>query len=92
MLAPYEPSLAAILTTNTSQRGTSRFQCAHRLTGLHILSHAAVSQKTIDCTCQPNCEAIENELGRVFIETLRTAMPGDELLIAYRLTTERTFR
>ncbi len=37
-------------------------------------------------SCQPNCEAIEDERGRVFIETLRDVVPGDERCIAYGLT------
>lgn len=37
-------------------------------------------------SCQPNCEAIEDGRGRVFIETLKDVMPGDELSIAYGLT------
>lgn len=41
-------------------------------------------------SCQPNCEAIEDERGRVFIETLRDVMPGDELFITYGLTIDGT--
>ena len=37
-------------------------------------------------SCQPNCEAIEDERGRDFIETIRAVKPGDELCIAYGLT------
>jgi SET domain-containing protein len=43
------------------------------------------SARWLNHSCQPNCEAIEDERGRVFIETLRDAMPGDELFIAYGL-------
>ncbi|MFM0334815.1 SET domain-containing protein-lysine N-methyltransferase, partial [Paraburkholderia strydomiana] len=34
-----------------------------------------------------NCEAIEDERGRIFIETVRDLKPGDELFITYGLTT-----
>jgi SET domain-containing protein len=44
------------------------------------------SARWLDHSCQPNCEAIEDERGRVLIETLRNVMPGDELCIAYGLT------
>ena len=44
------------------------------------------SARWLNHSCQPNCEAIEDERGRVFIETLRDVMPGDELSIAYGLT------
>jgi SET domain-containing protein len=46
------------------------------------------SARWLNHSCQPNCEAIEDEWGRVFIETLRDVMPGDELSIAYGLTTD----
>jgi SET domain-containing protein len=44
------------------------------------------SARWLNHSCQPNCEAIEDERGRVFIETVRSVMPGDELFIAYALT------
>jgi uncharacterized protein len=44
------------------------------------------SARWLSHSCQPNFEAIEDERGRVFIETLRGLMPGDELFIAYGLT------
>ncbi|MFM0454141.1 SET domain-containing protein-lysine N-methyltransferase [Paraburkholderia nemoris] len=44
------------------------------------------SARWLNHSCQPNCEAIEDGRGRVFIETLRDLMPGDELFIAYGLT------
>ncbi|RQM59619.1 MULTISPECIES: SET domain-containing protein [Burkholderia] len=44
------------------------------------------SARWLNHSCQPNCEAIEDERGRVFIETLEDVMPGDELFIAYGLT------
>ena len=44
------------------------------------------SARWLNHSCQPNCEAIEDERGRVFIETLKDVMPGDELFIAYGLT------
>jgi SET domain-containing protein len=44
------------------------------------------SARWLNHSCHPNCEAIEDERGRIFIETLRNVMPGDELFIAYGLT------
>ncbi|TCK84168.1 hypothetical protein B0G74_8979 [Paraburkholderia sp. BL9I2N2] len=44
------------------------------------------SARWLNHSCRPNCEAIEDERGRVFIETVRDVMPGDELFIAYGLT------
>jgi SET domain-containing protein len=44
------------------------------------------SARWLNHSCQPNCEAIEDERGRVFIETIRAVMPGDELFIAYGLS------
>ncbi|MFL9862241.1 SET domain-containing protein [Paraburkholderia madseniana] len=44
------------------------------------------SARWLNHSCQPNCEAIEDERGRVSIETLKDVMPGDELFIAYGLT------
>jgi SET domain-containing protein len=45
------------------------------------------SARWLNHSCKPNCEAIEDERGRIFIETIRAVMPGDELFIAYGLTT-----
>ncbi len=36
--------------------------------------------------CDPNCEAIEYDDGRVFIHARRTIRPGEELTYDYRLT------
>ncbi|WP_372450037.1 SET domain-containing protein-lysine N-methyltransferase [Paraburkholderia aspalathi] len=44
------------------------------------------SARWLNHSCAPNCEAIEDERGRVFIETLRDVMQGDEPFIAYGLT------
>ncbi|WP_134143890.1 SET domain-containing protein-lysine N-methyltransferase [Paraburkholderia sp. BL6665CI2N2] len=44
------------------------------------------SARWLNHSCRPNCEAIEDERGRVFIETIRSVKPGDELFIAYGLT------
>ncbi|WP_211709213.1 SET domain-containing protein, partial [Paraburkholderia aspalathi] len=44
------------------------------------------SARWLNHSCQPNCEAIEDERGRVFIETVRDLKLGDELFIAYGLT------
>jgi len=43
------------------------------------------SARWLNHSCRPNCEAIEDERGRVFIETLTDVMAGDELCIAYGL-------
>ncbi|MEZ2311928.1 SET domain-containing protein [Paraburkholderia sp. RCC_158] len=45
------------------------------------------SARWLNHSCEPNCEAIEDERGRIFIETVRDLKPGDELSIAYGLTT-----
>ncbi|MFB9127510.1 SET domain-containing protein [Paraburkholderia dipogonis] len=47
------------------------------------------SARWLNHSCQPNCEAIEDERGRVFVETLEDVMPGDELCIAYGLTIDK---
>jgi uncharacterized protein len=39
----------------------------------------------INHSCDPNCKAIENSRGRVFIEALRDIRAGEELLYDYRL-------
>lgn len=44
------------------------------------------SARWLNHSCEPNCEALEDERGRVFIETLKALSPGDELYIAYGLT------
>lgn len=44
------------------------------------------SARWLNHSCRPNCKAIEDERGRVFIETIRDVKPGDELYIAYGLT------
>ncbi|WP_408316991.1 SET domain-containing protein-lysine N-methyltransferase [Paraburkholderia sp. RL17-347-BIC-D] len=44
------------------------------------------SARWLNHSCRPNCEAIEDERGRVLIETIRAVKPGDELSIAYGLT------
>ncbi|MGF6971065.1 SET domain-containing protein [Paraburkholderia sp. WC7.3g] len=46
------------------------------------------SARWLNHSCQPNCEAIEDGRGRVFIETIKDVLPGDELSIAYGLTTD----
>ena len=40
----------------------------------------------INHSCDPNCEAIEDNRGRVFIEALRNIRAGEELFYDYRLT------
>lgn len=49
------------------------------------------SARWLNHSCQPNCEAIEDGRGRVFIETLRNVLPVDELFIAYGLTIDDAF-
>jgi len=39
----------------------------------------------INHSCDPNCEAIEDTRGRVFIYALRNLRPGEELFYDYRL-------
>jgi SET domain-containing protein len=39
----------------------------------------------INHSCEPNCEAIEEEDGRVFIYALRNIKPGEELFYDYQL-------
>lgn len=39
----------------------------------------------INHSCDPNCEAVEEEDGRVFIEALRNIAPGEELFYDYQL-------
>jgi SET domain-containing protein len=39
----------------------------------------------INHSCHPNCEAIEEEDGRVFIHALRNIRPGEELFYDYQL-------
>ena len=40
----------------------------------------------INHSCDPNCKAIEDSRGRVFIEALRDIHAGEELFYDYRLT------
>jgi SET domain-containing protein len=46
------------------------------------------SARWLNHSCQPNCEAVEDEPGRIFIETIRAVKPGDELCIAYGLVVD----
>jgi SET domain-containing protein len=39
----------------------------------------------INHSCEPNCEAIEDDRGRVFIHALRYICPGEELFYDYQL-------
>src|SRR3954454_6928597 len=39
----------------------------------------------INHSCEPNCEAIEEEGGRIFIEAIRNIAPGEELFYDYQL-------
>ena len=40
----------------------------------------------INHSCEPNCEAIEHEEGRMFIHALRSIRAGEELTYDYQLT------
>ena len=42
----------------------------------------------INHSCDPNCEAIEEEDGGVFIYAMRTIQPGEELNYDYRLSVD----
>ncbi len=42
----------------------------------------------INHSCDPNCEAIEEEDGSVFIYAMRTIQPGEELHYDYRLSVD----
>jgi SET domain-containing protein len=48
------------------------------------------SARWLNHSCQPNCEAIEDGQGRIFIGTLTDVMPGDELFIVYGLAIDET--
>jgi len=50
-------------------------------------SRGGNSARWINHSCAPNCEAVEDE-GRVFIETLRTIHPGEELSYNYGIVLE----
>ncbi len=45
------------------------------------------SARYINHSCSPNCESL-NDGGRIFIETLRPILPGEELTYDYQLETE----
>jgi hypothetical protein len=54
---------------------------------------AAVSgnnARWINHSCEPNCEAIEEE-GRIWIEAMRSIKPGEELLYDYQLDRDGRF-
>jgi SET domain-containing protein len=42
----------------------------------------------INHSCEPNCEAYEDNTKRIFVETLRTIRPGEEITYDYRLAVE----
>jgi uncharacterized protein len=44
------------------------------------------SSRWINHSCDPNCEAIEEDDGRLFIYALRTIRAGDEITFDYRLS------
>jgi SET domain-containing protein len=43
----------------------------------------------INHSCEPNCEAFEDNTKKIFVETLRTIRPGEELTYDYRLAVDR---
>jgi SET domain-containing protein len=46
------------------------------------------SARWLNHACAPNCEAIEDERGRIFIHTLRPIDAGEELFIDYLLAVD----
>jgi len=42
----------------------------------------------INHSCEPNCEAFEDDAKRIFIQTLRTIRPGEELSYDYQLAVD----
>ena len=55
--------------------------------GIHVIDPATGGNEArwINHSCQPNCEAIEEEDERVFIYALRDLRPGEELFYDYAL-------
>jgi SET domain-containing protein len=55
--------------------------------GVHVIDPAIGGNEArwINHSCQPNCEAIEEEDERVFIYALRDLRPGEELFYDYAL-------
>lgn len=55
--------------------------------GIHVIDPAIDGNEArwINHSCQPNCEAIEEEDERVFIYALRDLRPGEELFYDYAL-------
>ncbi len=45
------------------------------------------SSRWINHSCEPNCEAVDDN-NRIYIETLRTIRPGEELSYDYRIELE----
>ena len=46
------------------------------------------SARWINHSCAPNCEAVEDDDQRIFIEAIRTIQPGEELGYDYNITLE----
>jgi uncharacterized protein len=46
------------------------------------------SARWINHSCAPNCEAVEDDKQRIFIEAIRTIQPGEELGYDYNITLE----
>lgn len=55
--------------------------------GIHVIDPAVGGNdaRWINHSCNPNCEAIEEEDERVFIYALRDLQPGEELFYDYQL-------
>jgi SET domain-containing protein len=51
-------------------------------------SRGGNAARWINHSCDPNCEAFEDQASRVFIEALRTIRPGEELTYDYRLAVD----
>jgi uncharacterized protein len=83
----------------TTLREASRYQ-ARRKQGAHTFLFGRSDGRVIDGgrggnstrwlnhACVANCEAVEEENGRVFIEATRDITPGEELFIDYALELE----
>jgi uncharacterized protein len=51
-------------------------------------ARSSCAAKWINHSCKPNCEAVEDEDERIFIETVRAILPGEELTYDYNFILE----
>ena len=51
-------------------------------------AHGGSVAKWINHSCNPNCEAVEDEDERIFIEAVRAIRPGEELTYDYNFILE----